>query len=76
MNTFRYGAGGALVCDEEIDGVTQKLDDDAARYYGAMFMVGESMQLGAARRIAELLGGSFADETAPDFSLRKEVSGL
>jgi hypothetical protein len=71
--TFKYGTGGALICDEEIAGVTQQLDKDAAKYYGGNFMVGESMVIGAARRIAELLGGSL-EESASDLDLRKEVA--
>jgi hypothetical protein len=67
--TFTYGPGGALVCDEEIAGVTQKLDADAADYYGGQFMIGESMSITAARRIAELLGGDLvASSAAADFS--------
>ena len=65
--TFRYGPGGALLCDEEIEGITQRLDDQAAGYYGGRYMVGESMTVGAATRIAELLGGSIAIASEKSF---------
>jgi hypothetical protein len=55
--TFRYGPGGALVCDKPIEGVTWSLDGDSEQYYGGKYMVGESMGQSAARRLAELLGG-------------------
>jgi hypothetical protein len=68
--TFNYGRGGALVCDEEIEGVTQRLDDQSAEYYGGRYMVGESMSASAARRIAELLGGSLREPiTVKEFKL-------
>lgn len=58
---FGYGAGGALVCDVPIEGVTQGLDYDAEKYYGGRFFIGESMTKGAAEKLAELLGGEFVD---------------
>jgi hypothetical protein len=64
---FRYGPGGALICDEEIGDVTQRLDGHSAEYYGGRFLVGESMQIGAARRIAELLGGTLAETSLDSF---------
>ena len=59
--TFKYGPGGALVCDEPIEGVTQPLDAQSSEYYGGKFMIGESMSHGAAKRIAELLGGTLTE---------------
>lgn len=55
---FRRGPGGALVCNEPIKGVTQNLSFDDATYYGGSYLIGESMTLGAAKRIAKLLGGT------------------
>lgn len=62
---FRYGAGGALVCDVPIEGVTQDLFavgepeaiDNSVQFYGGRYFVAESMGKSTARKIAELLGG-------------------
>ena len=60
---FRYGPGGALVCDHEIEGITQGVDEEAAKYYGGAYFIGESMAKSAARKIAELLGGELDEPT-------------
>ena len=59
---FRYGAGGALVCDAPIEGITQDLltnehGEEYAESYGGRYFIAESMNKSAARRIAESLGG-------------------
>jgi hypothetical protein len=59
---FRYGAGGALVCDVPIEGVTQDLMKDtrygtSVEFYGGRYFVGESITKSGARKLAELLGG-------------------
>lgn len=54
--TMMRGPGGALVCDREIEGVTQKLDADSARFYGGPYMLAETVTLGAARVIAAAMG--------------------
>mgnify|MGYP001565500643 CR=1 FL=1 len=59
---FHYGAGGALVCDTEIPGVTHDLlkendGDDTARFYGGRYFIAESMMKSTAQKISELLGG-------------------
>ncbi len=72
---FHYGAGGALTCDQELPGITQDLmkrpdgtDDPGWKghdeFYGGRFFVAESMRKGAAKAIAEALGGVF--EEIPD----------
>jgi hypothetical protein len=64
---FRYAAGGVLVCDVPIEGVTQDLTEDRKfskelmEFYGARYFVAESMTKGAAKRLAELLGGKLAE---------------
>jgi hypothetical protein len=55
---FTYGDGGALLCDEAIEGVTQELNDETARAYGGRFFIGESMSRKTAEKLAEALGGS------------------
>lgn len=59
---FRYGTGGALVCDVPIEGVTHDLGKDqpaieVVDFYGGRYFVAESMSKSAARKIAEALGG-------------------
>lgn len=60
---FHYGAGGALVCDTEIPGVTQKIDGDTSEFYGGSHFVAESMTKKTAEKIAQLLGGELASDT-------------
>lgn len=64
MIKFRYGPGGALVCDQQVPSVTQALDDSSSTYYGGRYMVGESMSLPAARELAKLLGGRLEEPEA------------
>ena len=54
---FRYGSGGALTCDEQIQGITQEVNAEAESFYGYKHFVAESMSLTAACRIAELVSG-------------------
>jgi hypothetical protein len=59
--TWRYGPGGALVCDElppALAGHVPRLTDEIARYYGGAYMVAESMSLTVARKIAESFGAT------------------
>lgn len=64
MNTFHYGSGGALVCDEPIEGITQALDEDSSRFYGGKHFVAESMSKRTAEFIAKALGGELKQEEA------------
>jgi len=54
---FKYGIGGAFMCDSPIEGITEELNDDNAKFYGAKYMIGESMSRSAAEKIMLLLGG-------------------
>ena len=54
---FKYGIGGAFMCDSPIDGITEELNDDNTKFYGARYMIGESMSRSAAEKIMLLLGG-------------------
>ena len=56
---FKHSSGGSLVCDTEIPGITQHLDDTQRGWYGGEYFIGESMTKGAAKAIAEALGGVF-----------------
>lgn len=53
-----YGPYGSLVCDVEIDGITNlfPMSDDSKRAYGAAFLVAETMTIKAAENLAENLG--------------------
>jgi hypothetical protein len=69
MIQFHYGGGGALVCDEPIEGVTQDLltvseahGEESVKFYGGRYFIAESMHRSAAKRMAELLGGVLADD--------------
>jgi hypothetical protein len=64
-NTFRYGVGGALVCDEEIPGITQTLDDNCCAAYGGRFFIAESMNRKAAEEIAKHFGGELEAAAQP-----------
>ncbi len=59
VKTFHSGPGGALLCSEEIPGVTQTLDDQTAEYYGGRYFVGETITAGAAKIISELFAGVY-----------------
>lgn len=59
VRKFWSGPGSALLCSEEIPGVTQTLDEEAAGYYGGKYFVGETITVGAAKIISELLGGVY-----------------
>ncbi len=64
---FHYGAGGALTCDRELEGITQELkEEDHAKWYGGVHFIGESMTKGAAKAIAEALGGVFEEIPGED----------
>lgn len=55
---FRYDdSTGALLCETEIDGLTQTLHDDNARGYGGRYFVAETLSRSAAEKIAAALGG-------------------
>lgn len=53
-----YGPYGSLVCDVEIDGVTNlfQMSDDSKRAYGADYLIAETMPIKAAAIFAENLG--------------------
>lgn len=54
---FWRGPGGSLLCDREIPGVTQRLDDASARNYGGQWLVGETLTRSACEFIAVAMGG-------------------
>ena len=55
-----YGPGGALVIDKPLpDTGMRRMDIDCSRYYGAFYMVGESMERSVAIKVAEALGLDF-----------------
>lgn len=60
-----YGAGGALVTNDPVQGLSNDpLDDDAARFYGGRYMVAESMSEANAKTIAKALGLNYLGVTA------------
>jgi hypothetical protein len=59
---FRFGPGGALLCDTPIHRVTRELDAATASFYGGRHFVAESMSREAAATLAGLLGGTLADD--------------
>jgi hypothetical protein len=59
---FWAGPGGALMCSEEIPGVTQDLTrEETAEWHGGRHFVGETLSTEAMKRIAEALGGVFQE---------------
>ena len=61
---FKYGPGGAFLCDEEIPDITQPLNREEQAFYGGKFFIGETIRKEAAKKLATLLGGTFEDEEA------------
>jgi len=59
---FFYGTCGCLMCDRPIEGLTQTLGDDSAKYYGSKFFICETIFSSAAKIIAEALGGEFVEK--------------
>ncbi len=57
MKEFIYGWGGALLCNQPIEGITQELDDRLTKDYGGRYFIAETMQRSAAKQIAKLLAG-------------------
>lgn len=55
------GPGGALISDREVPGVTQRLDESTAKFYGGDYMVGETITMSAAKVIAAALGFAYSD---------------
>lgn len=54
-------SSGALMVSREIEGVTQKLNPDAAEYYGGKFFVCETIRKSAAKKIAAAMGWEFSE---------------
>lgn len=53
---------GALMCEIEILGLTQRLTDAATiEFYGGKFFVCETIKESAARQITDALGGEFTE---------------
>jgi hypothetical protein len=52
---LRYGVGGALLAEDDCDGLAERLDVDSARSYGAPYILAESMS----RRTAEIFARAF-----------------
>lgn len=50
-----YGPGGALVTDSPLGSITQELTPEAANYYGAPYLIAETVSRIAARTIATAL---------------------
>ncbi len=58
---FWIGKCGALLCDRQINGLTQSLTGSSGAWYGSPFFVGESIRRDAAKVIAEALGGEYLE---------------
>lgn len=58
---FKRGPGGAFLCDEPIEGITQEIDGDTEEYYGGRYFICETMTIAAMRQIAEKFGGEFEE---------------
>jgi len=63
---FWSGPCGALLCDQEIPGVTQTLRVDDRLFYGAFWFIGETISSGAGEVIAKALGGTYTRERPED----------
>lgn len=51
---------GALISEVEIKGVTQKLSEDSAKFYGGRYLICETTTESAAKNLATLLGLQWA----------------
>jgi len=56
-----YWVSGALMCDREVQGLTQELRGQDAAWYGGRHFVCETIGVGAARMIAAALGGEWTN---------------
>ena len=54
-----YGPGGALVTGKEIEGITQTLTESGSNYYGAGFLIAESMSYKTAVILSKVLNLEF-----------------
>ena len=60
---FWVSRGGSLMCDRNISGLVQVLDNpDHIRWYGGEFFICETIGPTAGKIIAEALGGEFLKE--------------
>lgn len=62
-NAWYEKSCGALVCDVEIEDITQTLSDTSAQWYGAKYFVGESISESAAEKLAVRLGLKWCGRT-------------
>lgn len=53
---------GALLCNREIRGLTQRIDGDTAKRYGGHYFIGETITRSAARLLAPLLDGEYLEQ--------------
>lgn len=56
-----YGPGGSILCDTDIEGMTQKLDAHDQKYYGAEYFLCESAGLVFCRFIAKNMGAELIE---------------
>jgi hypothetical protein len=58
---FYHGAGNSLLCDHEIDGITQSLTPYARDFYRCSHFVCEGITKEQAENLARLLGGELIE---------------
>lgn len=54
--------GGALMLSRHIQGITQVISGDTARYYGGENFVCETISQSAAQKISQAMGWKFIEE--------------
>lgn len=54
--------GGALMVSKDVPGITQKLADDTAKFYGGNHFVCETIRASAGKAIAEAMGWEFVEK--------------
>lgn len=55
------GSAGALMVSKDIPGITQKLVDDTAKFYGGNHFVCETIRPSAGKAIADAMGWEFVE---------------
>lgn len=67
MKEFIYSWGGALLCTEPIEGITQELEGDTAKDYGGKYFIAETLN----RKTAEVLAAAVSGEESFTFTEAK-----
>jgi hypothetical protein len=66
MPAITFGKGGSLLSDRHIPKLTQPLDDETAKFYGAKYFIGESIMEASAEVLTEAIHDWLRKGTQPE----------